>query len=61
MIQMYGSVYIGDYSKPGWSGELPFYAFRCRKHGIVTDYVHDGKMKPAYLECPKCKKEAASK
>jgi len=51
LIQMYGKAYVGSYAKPEWSGELPFYAFRCRKHGIVVNYLYGYSER---LECPKC-------
>jgi len=50
-IQLWGNLYLGHYSQPGWSGELPFYAFRCRKHGIVVNYLYGYSER---LECPKC-------
>jgi hypothetical protein len=37
-IRLGRPVYLGRRSKPGWIGTLPYYAFRCRVHGIVVDY-----------------------
>lgn len=45
------STYLGDYTRPGWLGPLPFYAFNCKIHGIVVDY-QQGYLKE--LRCPKC-------
>jgi hypothetical protein len=39
---------------PDWKKALPFYAFRCEKHGVVENYLHGyGR----YLGCPKCEEE----
>jgi len=46
--------HIGDFMKEGWTGELPFYRFKCPKHGQVVSY------KKGYAEelrCPECHKE----
>ena len=50
-LRLSGSVYIGDFKLPGWSGELPFYAFKCDEHGFVVNYPegHD-----EILRCPFC-------
>ena len=50
-LRLSGSVYIGDFMLPGWSGELPFYAFKCSEHGFVAHYPegHD-----EILRCPFC-------
>jgi hypothetical protein len=49
-----GWVYVGKETRPGWKGSLPFYATRCRYHGVVKNYPQgfDGD-----LECPKCQRE----
>ena len=59
-IELYltGKAYLEHRKLPGWKGSLPFYIFRCPKHGLVEDYQH-GYNK--YLECPKCLKEWAKK
>ena len=57
-IQLNGYVYVGDRKKDGWKKELPFYAFRCPVHGIVTDYPHGYDKK---LECPICREERINK
>ena len=51
MLARFKIVYLGDFSKPGWSGDLPFYAFRCKQHGLVVDYKHGHDER---LSCPKC-------
>lgn len=47
-----GTVYLYHVKEVGWSGSLPFYAFRCPVHGIVSDYPHGYKK---ILRCPYCK------
>jgi len=68
-MQLSGYVYVGDRQRPGWTGSLPFYAFKCEKHGIVQDYPHgywalwkdsipivvNGVLSQLY--CLKCRKE----
>ena len=63
------NVYLGQYKKLGWTGELPFYAFKCPVHGVVVDYPHGywAPFKGTYpvevkgvlsqLYCPLCAKE----
>ena len=53
-LQISGDVPIGNFTRPGWSGDLTFYAFRCRKHGLVCDYLHGY---DEVLSCPKCMDE----
>jgi len=50
-LQINGDVAVGKHTRPGWSGDLTFYAFRCREHGLVCDYLH-GHWET--LSCPKC-------
>ena len=50
-LQINGDVPVGNFTRPGWSGDLTFYAFRCRKHGLVCDYPHG---REELLNCPKC-------
>ncbi len=56
-LKLNGRVFTGNRTKPGWTGSLPFYAFKCDEHGLVEDYVHGYEGR---LECPKCAKEDAS-
>ena len=53
-IQLKGHVYVGDKKEDGWEKPLPYFAFKCPKHGIVYDYPHGHKQR---LECPLCRKE----
>jgi len=39
-------------TRPGWRGELQFYAFRCPEHGTVEDYPHGYRQT---LKCPICR------
>jgi len=54
-----GKAFVG-YRKlsPKWKEALPFYAFRCPKHGLVEDYPHGYHER---LKCPECVKERAKK
>jgi len=47
-------IYIGEYEKEGWRNKLPFYLFRCSKHGYGVDYLHGY---DEYLYCPQCLEE----
>jgi hypothetical protein len=51
-LRLSGSVYIGDFMLPGWSGELPFYAFKCEEHGFVVNYPEGHE---EILRCPFCR------
>ena len=51
MLQINGDVAVGKHTRQGWSGDLTFYAFRCKKHGLVCDYLHGFY---EILSCPKC-------
>jgi hypothetical protein len=53
-ILLTGTSYIGNYKNKGWKDSLPFYAFKCPKHGIITNHVKEYNKR---LECPKCKTE----
>ncbi len=53
-LHLSGSVYVGNYKLPGWRGELPFYAFECKRHGYVVNYPTGYDQK---LECPFCSEE----
>lgn len=56
VLRVNGRVFIGYETRPVWSGFLPFYAFRCDRHGIVKDYFH-GFPGEQYLLCPDCLNE----
>ncbi len=50
-LRLFGVVNVGDRMDEGWSSSLPFYAFRCEKHGLQFVYpVGHAKL----LLCPKC-------
>jgi hypothetical protein len=50
-----GKVPTSRRSRPGWSGSLQFYAFRCPFHGIVENYQQGyGRV----LMCPYCEENA---
>jgi len=51
VLRLRGRVYVGRYTRPGWQGPLPFYAFRCPEHGIVVNYPQGFRR---VLRCPKC-------
>ena len=51
ILKLQGRVFIENRVRPGWSGPLPFYAFKCDEHGLVVDYPHGYEER---LECPKC-------
>jgi hypothetical protein len=53
-LRLGGCVYVGDRMREGWRGPIPFYAFRCPRHGVVEDYEHGFSR---YLCCPKCLEE----
>lgn len=45
---------LGNFSLPGWTGHLPFYAFRCPDCGkIGVDYPNGYK---GFLYCQYCRK-----
>jgi len=50
ILKLNGRVFVGNRVKPGWSGFLPFYAFKCEEHGLVEDYPYGYEGR---LECPK--------
>jgi len=43
-------------SRPGWKGEIQFYAFRCPVHGVVGNYPAGYSQ---VLACPECSHESA--
>lgn len=50
-IRLGGKVLIGHFKAEGWKNMLPFYAFRCNKHGIVVNYQSGEYLS---LICPYC-------
>ncbi len=55
-MRLFGSVYIGHRKRPGWRGQLPMYAFRCPRHGVVVNYPQGYDER---LECPLCLREGS--
>lgn len=35
VLAIRGRVYLNNRIEPGWTRAIPFYAFRCRVHGLV--------------------------
>ncbi len=50
-LALFGRSYVGDMTRPGWRGSLPFYVFRCPKHGLVMNYEQGYERR---LDCPLC-------
>ncbi len=50
-----GAVPTSRRSRPGWSGSLQFYAFRCPVHGLVENYPQGYER---VLRCPICDENA---
>ena len=53
-IQLQGHVYVGNEKRSGWKESVPFYLFKCPKHGYVKNYAKGFEER---LECPECIKE----
>ncbi len=51
MVNIVGKVFLGNFIRPGWSGEIDFYLFMCDNHGLVADYPH---FHSQILRCPLC-------
>jgi len=51
ILKISGHVYVGHETRPGWSGDLPFYVFKCPIHGLVKDYPHGFNDR---LDCSTC-------
>jgi len=58
ILHISGQVYVGHETRPGWSGSLPFYVFKCPIHGLIKDYHHGFDDR---LDCPLCLKETFEK
>ncbi len=54
-LRLFGNVFTERRTRPGWSGSLPFYAFKCEVHGLVEDYPHGYR---AILRCTECQNES---
>ena len=46
--------YVGHRQLEGWKGALPFYEFKCPKHGMVESSLHGFY---EVLRCPECDEE----
>jgi len=53
ILKIKGSVGIGRFRMYGWKGKLPFYLFKCDKHGYQIAYPSSHYLT---LQCPKCLK-----
>ena len=53
-LRLFGHFQYGSVMKPGWSGRLPWYIFRCPTHGVVANYPQGFNQR---LECPRCQEE----
>ena len=51
LIRIRGYAFVEHRIRPGWRAYIPFYAFKCKEHGIVVDYPHGHR---GNLTCPKC-------
>ena len=53
-IRAFGSIFINNVQLEEWKDLLPFYAFRCHKHGTQIGYPSGWRNT---LSCPLCYKE----
>ena len=37
-LRLYGMVHVGDHMEEDWKSSLPYYVFRCEKHGLQLGY-----------------------
>ena len=51
MVKIVGKVNLGGFRRPGWTGDIDFYLFKCETHGLVVDYAHGHSQT---LSCPVC-------
>jgi hypothetical protein len=54
-LMITGAVPTSRRSRPGWTGSLQFYAFRCPVHGLVENYPQGYEK---VLRCPHCDNSA---
>lgn len=54
MLRLHGYVFLRYERRINWSGSLPIYLVRCKKHGLFEDYPHGHSNK---FHCPKCLEE----
>lgn len=53
VLRFTGHLFIASFEKKGWKGKLPFYLFKCEKHGYQIGYPHGFE---ACLICEECRK-----
>lgn len=53
-LKLSGHTFLEYRKRPGWRGHLPFYVFKCEKHGLMIDYPHGFDER---LDCIKCFEE----
>ena len=51
ILKISGNVFTEHKQREGWRGPLPFYAFKCKIHGLVESYPQGYRGR---LDCPKC-------
>ena len=54
-LMITGTVPTSRRSRPGWTGSLQFYAFKCPVHGLVENYPQGYEK---VLRCPYCDNSA---
>jgi len=50
-LAIFGSAFMRMEQRKGWTGRLPVYVVRCRRHGIFEDYKHGFYRR---FRCPEC-------
>ena len=50
-LKIKGSLFIDNIRLQGWSGELPFYLFKCDTHGYELNYPQGHYMKLICFDC----------
>ena len=53
-LALTGHAYVEHRTRSGWTAPLPFYAFKCEKHGLVENYPSGHHQR---LLCPQCQAE----
>jgi hypothetical protein len=54
VLHINGYVFLRYEKRRGWSGALPIFLVKCKKHGLFEDYPHGYK---EYFICPVCLQE----
>jgi hypothetical protein len=50
-LRVFGRAYVGRRKEEGWYSALPYYAFRCKKHGMQLGYPVGYSRSLLCLEC----------